>query len=120
MTEIMRANPEIFDPLQNQYENLNGNHNEINTVDAGGDATNGTSKNTGNSLGSVTVAHDFAHLNRTEDVRTTVTFQQLAISEKILAGLELGGFNQATPIQVKSIPYLRQNYSLIIHGKSGT
>ena len=105
MTEIMRANPEIFDPLHNQYENLNGNHNEIQTLNAGGDATNGLTKNTGNSLSSVTVAHDFAVLNRTEDVRTTVTFQQLAISEKILAGLELGGFNQATPMKSYEHPY---------------
>ena len=68
----------------------------------------------------IKISQNFSDLSRTNDVATTKTFRDLAISEKILAGLDESGFDSATPIQVRSIPYLRQNHSLIIHGKSGT
>ncbi|EME26559.1 ATP-dependent RNA helicase [Galdieria sulphuraria] len=62
---------------------------------------------------------------RSEDIivkgkNSSLTFEDMFLSNGLIAGLKICGFEKPSPVQVASIPYARLGCDLIIQAKSGT
>ncbi|XP_048739061.2 probable ATP-dependent RNA helicase DDX20 [Ostrea edulis] len=68
------------------------------------------------------VAHDIQGGSRTGDVliNENVDFSGLLLSDNVLSGLRIAGFQRPSPIQLKAIPLGRCGLDLIVQAKSGT
>ncbi|KAG7187785.1 hypothetical protein KM043_016823 [Ampulex compressa] len=68
------------------------------------------------------IAHNVSAKPRTEDIRINedVTFFQMGLSQKVLDGLTMCGFQTPSPIQLSAIPLGRCGFDLIVRAKSGT